>query len=376
MPASNSLPLSDPTIIAAVEQGLDSMGRDTYIVALVGAGDQGLAILRALLGVPGVEVRYVFDSDPAAPGVTLAHDNGIRCRTDGRFDDLTGDAEVDLVLETGDDAGVLALLEASKHPHSCLIGGAGTRFVTHLLAEIAEVGERANVEKARYLRQASHQVKSPLSSIQTYVNVILGGYTGEIPERTRDIVEKIHSRCEAALAALAKRRMLADLRCIDRDGLEMSTVHLGEVIDEAVARCAGAAAGRDIEVRVVPYDAPDLVRCGRPQMLALLSELVENAVIYSFDGGLVEITLTSPSDGRLTLAIRDHGIGIPERCLPRIFDEDYRADPAVKHHQDGAGLGLAIAREIAELHHFGLTAESQEGHGSVFTVTVPAAPAA
>ena len=175
--------------------------------------------------------------------------------------------------------------QASKHPDSCLIGAAGMRFISRLLAEITDVGQRANVEKARYLRQASHQVKSPLSSIQTYVNVILGGYTGEIPERTRDIVEKIHSRCDAALGALAKRRMLADLRCIDRDGLEMSTVRLGEMIDQAVARYAEAAAGRDIEIRVLPHDGPDLVRCGPPQMLALLCELLENAVIYSHDGG-------------------------------------------------------------------------------------------
>jgi signal transduction histidine kinase len=378
---SGSDTLTGPAIIAAVKQGQDRMeqdrkGQDTYIIALVGAGDQGLAILRALLGVPGVEVRYVFDSDPVAPGVALARDNGIRCRTDGRFDELTGDGEVDLVLETGGDADVLAVLAASTHPDSCLIGAAGTRFIAHLLAEIDAVGERANLEKARYLRQASHQVKSPLSSIQSYVNVILGGYTGEIPERTRDIVEKIHSRCDAALGALAKRRMLADLRCVDGDGLEMSTVRLGEVIDEAVARHAEAAARRDIELRVLPHGRPARVDCDPQKMVALLSELVENAVIYSHDGGLVEIALTSLSDGRLTLSIRDHGIGIPERCLPRIFDEDYRADLAVKHHQDGAGLGLAIAREIAGLHRFGLTAESEEGHGSVFTVTVPEAPTA
>jgi two-component system, OmpR family, sensor histidine kinase BaeS len=73
--------------------------------------------------------------------------------------------------------------------------------------------------------------------------------------------------------------------------------------------------------------------------------------------------------------VRDHGIGIPERCLPRIFDEDYRADSAVKHHADGAGLGLAIAREIADLHGFDLAVQSEEGHGSVFTLAVPAAPA-
>ncbi len=106
----------------------------------------------------------------------------------------------------------------------------------------------------------------------------------------------------------------------------------------------------------------------------MIGELLENAVVYSRDGGLVEVALAS-DDGRLTLSVRDHGIGIPERCLPRIFDEDYRADPAVKHHQDGAGLGLAIAREIAGLHRFDLSVESEEGHGSVFTATMPAAPA-
>ena len=238
------------------------MGQDTDIIALVGAGDQGLAILKALLGVPGVEVRYVFDADPAAPGVALARENGIRCRTDGRFDELTGDAEVDLDprdrRRRGRPRG--ARRRASTRTAACSAPPARASSLTCSPRSTRRRPSAPNVEKARYLRQASHQVKSPLSSIQSYVNVILGGYTGEIPERTRDIVEKIHSRCDAALGALAKRRMLADLRCIDRDGLEMSTVRLGEVIDEAVARHAEAAAGRDIEIRVLPHDGPDLVR--------------------------------------------------------------------------------------------------------------------
>ncbi len=107
----------------------------------------------------------------------------------------------------------------------------------------------------------------------------------------------------------------------------------------------------------------------------LLAELVENAVVYSHDGGLVEVSVEPAAGGRLAVVVRDHGIGIPERCLPRIFDEDYRADPAVKHHPDGAGVGLTIAREIADLQGFDLSVESEEGQGSVFTLTVPPAPA-
>jgi signal transduction histidine kinase len=355
--------------------GRDKVGEDKVIVALAGAGDQGVAILRGLLDVHDVEVRYVFDPDPSAPGIALARDQGIRCRTDGRFDELAADPEVDVILETTGDTGVRAVLEARKHPGSCVLGAEGARLVARLLAEIAAVDERAGLEKARYLRQASHQVKSPLSSIQTYVNVILGGYTGEIPDRTREVVQKIHSRCDAALAALAKRRMLADLRCVGRGELEMTTIRLGELIGQAVDRHAQAAAARRIEIRVLSHDGPDLVQGAAAQLLALFSELVENAVVYSEDGGLVEVSVESRPDRRLAVAVRDHGIGIPERCLPRIFDEDYRADVAVKHHQDGAGLGLAIAREVAGLHRFDLAVESEEGHGSVFTVTMPAAPA-
>ena len=228
------------------------MGRDTDIIALVGAGTRGHAILEALIRLPEIEVRYVFDADPSAPGVTLAHENGIRCRTDGRFDELAADGEVDLILDATGEPEVRAALLQSKHPNSCLLGAAGMRIISHLLdaqrqsatllerqrstyeqraVELTDAVERANDDKARYLRQASHQLKSPLASIQSYVNVILGGYTGELPERTREIVEKIHSRCDAALDALAKRRMLADLRFIDRTGLETSTVHVSEVIE-------------------------------------------------------------------------------------------------------------------------------------------------
>ena len=99
-------------------------------------------------------------------------------------------------------------------------------------------------------------------------------------------------------------------------------------------------------------------------------------MVYSHDGGLVEIGVTTRDDDRLTVAIRDQGIGIPERCLPRIFDEDYRADVAKKHHPDGAGVGLTTAREIADLHRFDLAVESEEGRGSVFTLRVPRAPKA
>jgi signal transduction histidine kinase len=354
----------------------DDVGQDTDIIALVGAGERGTAILAALLRVPGVEVRYVVDGDPDAPGLALAREHGIACRPADGLDELAADGDLDLIVETSGDPAALATLRASGLAGDRLLSAAGSDLVVRLLAELSAVVDRANADKARYLRQASHQVKSPLSSIETYVGVVLGGYTGEIPERTREVMEKIRARCDAALAALAKRRLLADLRCTDRGDLETSTVRLGELLDRAVEQLAALAAAREVAIEVAPGHGPGLVRCDPDKTVALLRELLENAVVYSTGGGAVEAAVTTAPGDRLAVTITDHGIGIPARCLPRIFDEDYRADTAVKHYPDGAGLGLAVAREIATLQGFELAAASEEGQGSVFTLNVPSAPAA
>jgi signal transduction histidine kinase len=223
---------------------------------------------------------------------------------------------------------------------------------------------------------ATHQLKAPFAAIQSYADVILEGYTGEIPERTRDIVGKIRSRCEVLSDAIREMLMLANLRSIDRDGIEMSAVHLNEMIRQAVDLHADVARKRGIEIRFRPHDGADLVRCHTGQMLTLLSALLENAVIYSHDGDPVEVSVQAPRPNWLAASIRDHGIGIPARCVSQVFDEHYRADCAVKHHEHGTGLGLAIAHEVANLHHFHLDVESEEGRGSVFTLSVPLEPAA
>jgi len=370
------------------------MGRTQDIIALVGEGERGRTLLEALHAAPGIELRYYFDADPSAPGVALARERGVRCRSDGHFDELRGDGEVDLIVETTGDPGVRAALTTAKHPDTRLLDPAGVRLVLRLLeagpetaglaaeerrayerriAELTETVEHEPVERACYIRQASHQVKTPLSAIQSYVNVILGGYTGEIPERTRDIVQKIHSRCDAALTNLAKCRLLADVRCSGRSGLEMTTVHLDELVGQAIELRAELAGRRGVEVRYLPHAEADQVCCDPQKTIVLLAELVENAVVYSHEGGLVEVSVEPAAGGRPAVVVRDHGIGIPERCLPRVFDEDYRADPAVKHHPDGAGVGLTIAREIAGLHGFDLSVDSEEGRGSVFRLTVPPA---
>ncbi len=337
------------------------MGHDTaLIVALVSTGTQGREMLGTLRRLPDLEVRDVTVDDD---GLSSA----------GR-DELGARPPADLVIETTGRPEIVAAVQAYRPPGARLIAGAEAGLVSRLLGELGSAGEREAVERASYLRKASHQVKSPLASIQTSVNVLLGGYAGELPDRAREVVQKIHARCDAGLRALAKRRMLADLRLAGRDGLAPSVVPPNELLEEAVRPQAALADARGVSVSIAADPGGGSVRCDPQKTAALLSELIENAVVYSAAGDRVEVEVAATAADRVAISVRDHGIGIAARCLPRVFDEDYRADAGAAHYPDGAGLGLTVAREIADLQELALTVESEEGHGSVFTLVLPAAP--
>jgi signal transduction histidine kinase len=115
---------------------------------------------------------------------------------------------------------------------------------------------------------------------------------------------------------------------------------------------------------------PLCVRGDRDRLLQLVLALGENAVRYTPAGGQVDLSLARDGDCAV-LTVRDTGVGIPPADLPFVFDRFYRGDTARDLHREGTGLGLPIARWIAELHHGTLAVASAPGAGSTFTVRLP-----
>jgi signal transduction histidine kinase len=103
----------------------------------------------------------------------------------------------------------------------------------------------------------------------------------------------------------------------------------------------------------------------------LVRNLLDNAVRYSPNGGRVEVEVGS-RDGEALIAVRDTGIGIPSRDLPRIFERFYRVDRARSRDTGGTGLGLSIAKHVAEQHGGRIEVQSELGGGSEFTIRLPA----
>jgi signal transduction histidine kinase len=146
--------------------------------------------------------------------------------------------------------------------------------------------------------------------------------------------------------------------------MEVGRYDLGAVAKEATE----TAANGKVSIELVPTEHEIMATFDRARVLQVASILLDNAVKYTPHGGSVEV-MVEEHDGGVALAVSDTGVGIPEDQLPLIFERFYRADAA--RAEEGVGLGLSIARQIAEAHNGTIQASSKPGMGSTFVLLLP-----
>lgn len=382
------------------------------IIALVGAGIGGRAILLTLLKIPSIKIKYVCDINPKAPGIILAKNNGIQCCFNDWPEVIANDLEIDLIFEVTGVSNVYKMINKIKPERSILVAAAGTKVIFHLLESQFEIAQRlreykktletriqertkelknanwelelrikeyeilnkklqeVNEEKTRYLLQSTHQLKAPFAAIQSYADIIMDGYTGKIPEKTMDIMGKIKSRCEMLSKSIKDMLALANLKTCVRDHLPIEPFSLNKLIQEVINYEEVIAENRKIKLIFKKCQGDDTVYYNRDQFFMLFSVLIENAVNYSYDNSNINIIIRKPSRNKLTVAVSDSGIGITKKNIKRIFNEYFRSNKAVAHHVNGSGLGLSIANEVIRINNFKLDVDSNVGKGSTFTVTL------
>lgn len=379
------------------------------VIALVGAGKGGAAILDNLVQIEGIEIRYVYDTNPDAPGMVFAALHNIKCLTDTSYAELIADDEVDLVLEVTGIPDVFKKLRAAISPKGIVIGAVGAKIIFHLLENqqrvtdtlerlkldlqtkvvertedledanrklnekileyesLNEKLERAIEDKTKYLLHATHQLKAPFAAIQSYADLILEGYTGEIPEQTFNVTQKIRIRCDLLTRSIKEMLELSNLQTCREENLRIENVHVNELIRETVKQFDVLAKNRSIKITFAPFEKDITVKCSAEHTKTLFSILLDNAINYSDDNTSIEIK-TALQDKTPVVSVVDHGIGIAEEKIDKVFKEFFRTNDAAEKHTNGSGLGLSIAREIAKLNGFRLSVESEFGKGAKFTV--------
>jgi two-component system sensor histidine kinase SenX3 len=234
---------------------------------------------------------------------------------------------------------------------------------------IDDITERSRLDAVRtdFVANISHELKTPVGALSV------------LAETLADVDDPVDS---ARLSDKIVRESERLSRTID-DLLELSRIELGgqavrdsvavaPILHGAVDRVAGFAERHGIEVTVDDPGDGSIVLGDRRQLMSALANLVENAVKYSEPGGQVEV-FAEQHDDHIALVVADHGIGIPERDLDRIFERFYRVDRARSRETGGTGLGLSIVRHVATNHGGTVSVVSTEGEGSEFRLAIPVA---
>ncbi|HEY3413988.1 MAG TPA: ATP-binding protein [Armatimonadota bacterium] len=221
--------------------------------------------------------------------------------------------------------------------------------------------------KTEFISVASHELRTPVTSLLLAVQLMEEGATGPLTPEQREVVA-------------AQRQDLERLQRMMRDLLDLTRLEAGvepprfeivpprELIEAAVASVAPQVEGQGITLTSeIQADLPT-VRADRAQLTRVLVNLLNNAVRHTPEGGRITVRAFD-ADDKVAFEVKDTGVGIPKEYLPRVFERFVQVPGATR---GGAGLGLSIANTIVHAHGGDIRAESEPGQGSVFTFRLPA----
>lgn len=221
-----------------------------------------------------------------------------------------------------------------------------------LAGKTLEPIEQMVKEQNRFISDASHELKTPLTSLKTAFEVYLRRRKSAIVSESLAEVNQLQALTENMLKLTYNRPA------------PPAPVDLGSVLAQAVKQVKPLAKAKNIRLRTAKTKLK--IKGNAEQLTELLVILLDNAVKYSPAGSRVEIT-AQKSDHQAIIKVSDQGIGISANDLPHIFDRFYRADRArTKSNSGGYGLGLAIAKKIIDAHHGTIKVKSQLGQGTTF----------
>lgn len=234
----------------------------------------------------------------------------------------------------------------------------------------AKFRELGRLERVRidFVANVSHELRTPLTAIKGFVETLRHGAL-EDPEAARRFLDIIQRHTDRIIALVDD---LLTLSQAEGPGpqLSMGGLDLADLIEEVAQGLQPRAAEKRLAL-TLDLQRPAPLAGDRDRLAQVLSNLLDNAVKYTPEGGTVTVTLAREGEA-WTIRVADTGIGIPPAHQARIFERFYRVDKARSRDMGGTGLGLAIARHIAQAHGGGISVSSSPGKGSAFTLRLPA----
>jgi len=263
-------------------------------------------------------------------------------------------------------AAALAHSEARPVP---LDGPREVRILGRAFNEMSRQVQASRQSQRDFLANVSHDLKTPLTSIQGFAQALLDG-TAEDPAVRRYAAQVIYDE------AGRMHRLVLDLLELARFDagtarLERTSVDVGALLAHLIQNVTPLSAEKNVRLELVQRDTVPQVRADADRLAQAFTNLLDNAIRHTPAGGVVTLRVRAVPQAVL-VRIEDTGPGIPEHALPRLFERFYQVDASRAGRKErGTGLGLAIAFEIVQAHGGSLSAANRPEGGAVFEVRLP-----
>ena len=236
--------------------------------------------------------------------------------------------------------------------------------------DAAEVARAANRAKADFLAVMSHELRTPLNAIGGYTELLEMGLRGPVTEEQLTDLARIKRSQRHLLSLINDLLNYAKLEA-GRVQYEIETLSVTELLGGLEPLIAPQIAAKQLQFEWGPRSEAITVRADGEKVRQILLNVLSNAVKFTAPGGSISV-VAEPAGKVVRIAISDTGVGIPEDKLDEIFEPFVQLSRGLTQHSEGTGLGLAISRDLARAMDGELTAESEVGRGSSFTLELPA----
>ena len=223
--------------------------------------------------------------------------------------------------------------------------------------------------KDEFLSMASHQLRTPLTSVKGYLSMMLEGDAGKLSAVQR------HFLSEAYQSSNNMVRIINDLLSVSRIqtgkfALDKTSVDVAKLVQEEAGTMVDSVVARDLKIAVNIDEGDYNTNADDLKLRQIVANLIDNALYYSNPRGMVAVNL-SREGRKIVFKVIDNGIGVPKDELPSLFTKFQRASNARKRRPDGTGVGLFLVKRVAKEHGGEVFVESQEGKGSTFGFWIP-----
>lgn len=242
-------------------------------------------------------------------------------------------------------------------------------LVERSLREKNEALETADRIKTEFLANVSYELRSPLTSISGFSDILRNEYFGGLTDKQREYVEGIHQSSQH-LGQLINN--ILDLASIEAGymQLDISEFNLRELLESVLLLFKERLKVMDLSITLACDEQIGMVQADETRIKQVMFNLLSNAVKYSRPGGTIEIGAAITEPDSVCIWVRDHGVGIEQSQQTLVFDKFYRAG-AARSQQSGSGLGLSIVKSFIELHKGAISLQSAPNEGTKVSCTIP-----